>query len=260
MFESRRGHCTPIQGLGFDDRRSKELVTKKKDTEQRIPAPNDEEKLGSVHTGSDAGDRAVDWMTHHRRQLTIGAVTLFLVGGGVWFTQAAQVRKENFAARELAQARTAADAGNFQLAASDLNGIIGTYGRTPAAQEAVILLANVHLQQGQAALAAAELQDFLNGGPQLEFRAPAAGLLGSALEELGDFSRAADAFEQAVDAMPYAMIRSQYLMDLGRAASTSGDPARAAAAYERIIEDNDDPRAVIEAKFRLAEIRARSDS
>ncbi|MEC4668855.1 MAG: tetratricopeptide repeat protein, partial [Nitrospirota bacterium] len=244
MFESRRGHCTPIQGLCFYDRRSKELVTKKKEKEQETRAPNDEEKLGTVYTGSEAGDRTVDWMTHHRRQLTIGAVTLFLVGGGVWFTQAAQVRKENFAARELSQARTAADAGNFQLAASDLNGIIGTYGRTPAAQEAVILLANVHLQQGQAALAAAELQDFLNGGPQREFRAPAAGLLGSAWEELGDFSRAADAFEQAVDAMPYAMIRSQYLMDLGRAASISGDPARAAAAYERIIEDNDDPRAV----------------
>ena len=235
-------------------------MSNKKDKEQGTPARNHEEKLGRVHTGSQAGDRAVDWMTGHRRQLTIGAVTLFLIGGGVWFTQAAQVRKENFAARELSQARTAADAGNFQLAASDLNRIIGTYGRTPAAQEAVILLANVRLQQGQAALAVAELQDFLNGRPQREFRAPAAGLLGSALEELGDFRRAADAFEQAVDAMPYAMIRSQYLMDLGRAASISGDPARAAAAYERIIEDNDDPRAVIEAKFRLAEIRARSDS
>ncbi len=81
-------------------------MTKKKEQEQSIPAPNDEEKLGSVHTGSEAGDRTVDWMTHHRRQLTIGAVTLFLVGGGVWCTQAAQVRKENFAARDLSQARS----------------------------------------------------------------------------------------------------------------------------------------------------------
>ena len=64
----------------------------------------------------------------------------------------------------------------------------------------------------------------------------------------------------AADAIPYAMIRSQYLMDLGRAASTGGDIARAAAAYERIIEDNEDPQAVAEAKFRLAEIRPRSDS
>ena len=199
-------------------------------------------------------------MTGHRRQLTIGAVTLFLIGGGVWFTQAAQVRKENFAARELSEARTAADAGNFQLAASDLNRIIGTYGRTPAAQEAIILLANVRLQQGQPALAVAELQDFLNGGPQREFRAPASGLLGSALEEVGDFRGAADAYQQAADAIPYEMIRSQYLLDLGRAASTGGDTARAAAAYERIIEDDADPQAITEAKFRLAELRPRSES
>ena len=231
----------------------------KKQQPKDSPAPSSEEQLGRVHTGSAAGDQAVEWMTHHRRQLTIGAVTLFLVGGGVWFSQAAQVRKQEFAARELSQARIAAGAGNFQLAASDLNRIIGTYGRTPAGQEAVLLLANVHMQQGQAALAVAELQNFLNGGPQREFVAPAAGLLGSAWEELGDFKQAADAYERAADAIRYAMIRSQYLIDLARAASTGGDTARAASAYQRVIDDDDDPQAVTEATFRLAEILPRSD-
>ncbi len=232
----------------------------KKQQEKEPPASSGEEKVGRVHLGSETGDRAVEWVTHHRRQLTIGAMTLFLLGGGVWFTQAAQVRKEEFAARELSQARTAAGAGNFQLAASDLTRVISTYGRTPAGQEAVLLLANVHMQQGQAALAVAELQDFLDGGPQREFVAPAAGLLGNALEELGDFGRAGDAYQRAADAMPYVMIRSQYLIDLGRVASTDGDLARAVAAYERVIEDDEDPAAVTEAKFRLAEIRPRSDS
>ena len=71
---------------------------------------------------------------------------------------------------------------------------------------------------------------------------------------------AADAYQQAADAIPYEMIRSQYLLDLGRAASTGGDTARAAAAYERIIEDDADPQAITEAKFRLAELRPRSES
>ncbi len=66
----------------------KRSVTKKKQ-ETEAPAPSSEEKLGRVHTGSAAGDQAVEWMTHHRRQLTIGAVTLLLVGGGVRFSQAA---------------------------------------------------------------------------------------------------------------------------------------------------------------------------
>ncbi len=227
---------------------------KKTDDEAR-PNSSEKQKPG-LHTGSDAGDRAVEWVTHHSRQLTIGAVAVVLLGGGVWFAREARVRKEEFASRELSQARTAAGAGNLQLAASDLSRIVGTYGQTPAGQEAMVLLANVRLQQGQTALAVAELQEFLSRSPQREFAGPAAGLLGKALEELGDFSLAADAYQQAADAVGYSMIRSQYLIELGRVAWTAGDTARAAAAYERVIEENeDDPAAVTEAKFRLAEMR-----
>ncbi len=120
----------------------------------------------------------------------------------------------------------------------------------------MVLLANVRMRMGQTALAVAELQGFLSGDPQREFVGPAAGLLGKALEELGDLSLAADAYQQAADAVDYSMIRSQYLIELGRVAWTAGDTARAAAAYERVIEENeDDPAAATEAKFRLAEMR-----
>ncbi len=230
-----------------------------KKTEDAVRPKSGEEEKPHVRTGSDAGDRAVEWVTQHSRRIAIGAAAVVLLGGGVWFTREARVRKENFASRELSQARTAAGAGNFQLAASDLSRIVSTYGRTPAGQEAMVLLANVRMQQGQTALAVAELQEFLGGSPQREFVGPASGLLGMALEELGDFSRAADAYQQAADAVGYSMIRSQYLIELGRVAWTAGDTARAAAAYERVIEENeDDLAAVTEAKFRLAEMRPRA--
>lgn len=227
-----------------------------KKTEDAARPKSGAEEKPRAHMGSDAGDRAVEWVTQHGRRITIGAAAVVLLGGGVWFTREARVKKENFASRELSQARTAAGAGNFQLAASDLSRIVSTYGSTPAGQEAMVLLANVRMQQGQTALAVAELQEFLSGSPQREFFAPAAGLLGMALEELGDLSRAADAYQQAADAVGYSMIRSQYLIELGRVAWTAGDTARAAAAYERVIEENeDDLAAVTEAKFRLAEMR-----
>ncbi len=230
----------------------------KKTKDEARPKRSEQEKP-HLHTGSDAGDRAVEWVTHHSRRITIGAATVVLLGGGVWFTREARGRKEEFASRELSQARTAAGAGNFQLAASDLSRIVSTYGQTPAGQEAMVLLANVRMQQGQAALAAAELQEFLSGSPQREFVGPASGLLGMALEELGDFSLAADAYQQAADAVGYSMIRSQYLLELGRVAWTAGDTARAAVAYERVIEESeDDPGAVTEAKFRLAEMRRKA--
>lgn len=214
-----------------------------------------EAKQPHLHTGSDAGDRAVEWVSQHQRQLTIGAVAIVLLGFGVWFTRAAQVRKETFASRELNQARVAAGAGNLQLAASDLQRITTSYGNTPAGQEAVLLLANVHLQMYQPGLAVAELQDFLDRGPQREFVGPAAGLLAGALEQTGDMERAADAYERAVAATPYALIRADYLMDLGRVARALGDTARAAAAYERVIDEGEAPQAVTEATFRLAEMR-----
>lgn len=230
-----------------------------KKTDDEARPKSSEHKEPRLHTGSDAGDRAVEWVTQHGRRITIGAAAVVLLGGGVWFAREARIRKENFASRELSQARTAAGAGNFQLAASDLRRIVSTYGRTPAGQEAMVLLANVRMQQGQTARAVDELQEFLSGSPQREFVGPAAGLLGMALEELGDFSQAADAYQQAADAVGYSMIRSQYLIELGRVAWTAGDTARAAAAYERVIEENeDDPAAVTEAKFRLAEMRRRA--
>jgi TolA-binding protein len=226
-------------------------VTKKeKDTK-----PAGSEQQPHAHIGSDAGDRAVEWVAHHQRQLTIGAVAIVLLGFGVWFTRETQIRKQEFAARELSQARVAAGAGNFQLAASDLTRIIASYGNTPAGQEAVILLANVHMQQQQPGLAVAELQDFLDGGPQREFVAAAAGLLGSALEEMGDLGRAADAYSQAVEATPYGLIRADHLLNVARVAWAMGDTTRAAAAFERVIEENEDAGAVTEATFRLAEMR-----
>ena len=230
-----------------------------KNTDSEARPESREQQKPHLHTGSDAGDRAVEWVTHHSRQLTIGAAAVVLFGGGVWFAREARLRKEEFASRELSQARVAAGAGNFQLAASDLSRIVSTYGRTPAGQEAMVLLANVRMQQGQTELAVAQLQDFLSGGPERAFVGPAAGLLGMALEELGDLSRAADAYQQAADAVGYSMIRSQYLLELGRVAWTAGDTARAATAYELVIEENeDDPAAATEAKFRLAEMRRRA--
>ena len=206
-------------------------------------------------TGSAPADRVVAWFAQRRRELTIGVGAVVLIGGGIWFTRTAQVRKETFAAAELNQVRFSMQAGNLQLAASDIARIVSTYGGTKAGQEANLLLSTVRLRQGDPALAATGLRLFLDDGPDPEFEGPAAGLLGAALEEVGSFAEAADAFERAADATPYSMIRTQYLLDLGRAATTARDTARAVAAYQRIIDEDDDAGTAAEARFRLSEIR-----
>ena len=205
--------------------------------------------------GSDAGDRAVHWFAQNRRRVTIGGSIAVLIGGGAWFTRSASVRQEMFAEGELSQARVAAQSGNLQLAASDLGRIINLYPKTGPGQEAVILLANVHLQQSQPELAVSELRDLMSRGPESHLESPAAGLLGNALEELGRFAEAADAYDQAADGVGYDYIRSMYLMEVGRAAGLAGDTGRAAGAYETIIDEDQDAATVGEATFRLAELR-----
>ena len=208
------------------------------------------------HSGStDAGERAVQWVQHHKTRLTLGVATLFLVGGGAWFARAAQVRREAFSERELSQARLAANSGNLQLAASDLGRIISSFGGTPAGQEAVVILANVHLQQQQPELAVTELRNLLSQGPAAQFRGPASALLGAALEDMGRNDEAADAFEQAAADTPYDLISGQYRLDHGRNAALAGDTTRAAAAYEAIIDADATSPAAAEATFRLAELR-----
>ena len=168
--------------------------------------------------------------------------------------QSAQTRREVFAAGELSQARVVVQSGNLQLAVSDLGRITSTYPKTLAGQEAVILLANVYLQQSQPELAVTELGDLLALGPAQHLEGPAAGLLGSALEELGRFGEAADAYERAANAVSYDLIRGGLMMDLARAATVAGDTGRAADAYEAIIAEDDASPTAAEARFRLAEL------
>jgi TolA-binding protein len=204
----------------------------------------------------DASDRAMRWFQQRRRPLTFGAVAVAVIAGGIWFARTAQERKESFAARALAQARTTADAGNLQLAKSDLGRVVSQYGGTVAGEEAVVLLARVRLLDGEANVAAIELRAFLSQGPRQQFLAPAAGLLGSALEDLGEYEEAADAFELAADESNYGLVRAEYLLDLGRAAELAGDTERASLAYEQVIDElGEESPLTAAARVRLAENR-----
>jgi predicted negative regulator of RcsB-dependent stress response len=215
----------------------------------------------SAAGSDDAITRLVQWSQARQRPLTIGVVALVLIGGAVWFMQSAAARREAFASNELQQARVSVDAGNWQLAASDLGRVVSTYGKTRAGQDATVLLARVHLEQGQADLAVSELRTFLTSGPDAQFVAPAQGLLGAALENLGQFGEAAAAYQAAAAASRYDRIKADYLMDTGRAAAVAGDAARATSAYQAVIGmlDETEPLA-IEARFRLAELQRRGSS
>jgi outer membrane protein assembly factor BamD (BamD/ComL family) len=90
-----------------------------------------------------------------------------------------------------------AEAGNLPLASSELQKLIDQYKGTDAATEAVITLNQVRMVNGQSELAVVGLRDFLAASPKLQYRAPAYGLLGAALENSNRYPEAAEAYTNA---------------------------------------------------------------
>lgn len=208
--------------------------------------------------GEERIERLVKWIKGNQRTVTIAGAVVVVLAAGVWFSITARERREAFAARELIQTRNTADAGNLPLAANDLSRLIEGYPGTAAAEEAMILLAQIRLQQGQPEAAVTTLRELLSSGPSERFRAPAYSLLGGALEQTGSLQEAAQAYRDGARAAQYELLGLQLLMEAGRAYTMGGDTAQAASIYEQILRDHADAPGLSEVRLRLGEIR-RSD-
>ncbi len=205
---------------------------------------------------ADTAERFVEWLNKNQRTVLAAVAIVVIVAAGAWFVLEYRSRKESAAAAALEQARFATQSGNLPLAATDLSRLIGTYGGTLAADEAVILLAQVRLLQNEASLAAEELRKSLSGGMAPQFRAGAYSLLGAALENMGNLSEAAKAYENAAGEAWYGFLAAQYLNDAGRAYTEAGDTTSAIAAYRRVIDEHADSPSVTESRVRLGELEA----
>jgi outer membrane protein assembly factor BamD (BamD/ComL family) len=190
-----------------------------------------------------------------RERLLLAA--LLIVAAAVivgWFVMASGKRKEQFAARSLNQARSAAEAGNLPLASSELQRLITTYKGTDAASEAVITLNQVRMVNGQSELAAVGLREYLASKPAEKYLAPAYGLLGAALENAKRWAEAGDAYTHASSSADVEYLKASYLVDAGRAYREAGRPADAERVYRTILQKYPQSPSFTEAQVRLAEL------
>ena len=194
------------------------------------------------------------WYRDRNRQLLALALAVAAVGLITWFLITSGRRKEEFAARSLNQARSAAEAGNLPLASSELQKLIQTYKGTDAATEAVITLNQVRMVNGQSELAAVGLKDFLATKPAPEYAAPANGLLGAALENARRFDGAGGAFLAASQAAELSYLKAGYLLDAARCYREAGKTQQAITTYREIIQKYPKTASVTEAQVRLAEL------
>jgi tetratricopeptide (TPR) repeat protein len=230
-------------------------MAKKKKIQQGTSQSKTPESPPVVAPPKDAGERFVEWILSHRRAVVTGAAVVAAAAILGWFTFEYRKNKEQAATEALSQARFASQSGNFPLAANDLTRVISQFAGTSAADEAVILLAQVRLLQEQPNLAAEELESAVDG-LAAQFKAPAYGLLGSALENVGRMADAASAYDRAAETSWYGAVAAQYLNDAARAWWAAGDIDASVATYERVMAEYPESTSALEARVRLGELRA----
>jgi len=192
--------------------------------------------------------------TKNQRILSIAGGAVLVVVAGAWLWVASARRKEAAAAQALDQARISAESGNLPLAASDLSRLVERFSGTASADQAVILLNQVRLVQGQRDAAIPSLQEFVRGHHADFVLSSAYVLLGSALEDAGKPADAASAFRQASARAELDFLKATYLLDAGRASTTAGDTAAAKSAYQEVLSKYGALDQSAEARVRMAEI------
>lgn len=198
-------------------------------------------------------EKIIAWTKAHREASFYALVGVAIAAGLFGWSLLSKNRVEQDAAQQLLEARSAFEAKNWALAASELARITENYSGTRAADEGTLLLAQVRLLQGQGQQAIAVLKDFAPGARK-DYRAQAYGLLGAAYENIARPAEAAVAYHTASDAAQFEFLKAQFLSDAGRAHVAALDTAQALQAYRRIVKDFDKSAQVQEARVRLGEL------
>ncbi len=201
-----------------------------------------------------SSDDLADWIREHGRTATVTAVLVAAAVLGTWLYMASENRKEAFASQALMQARGEAESGNLPLAATDLTRLIERFGGTNSADQAVILLNQTRLVQGQRDIAINALRQFVSGRHRDYVKASAYALMGGALEDAGKSREAAEAFHQASQNAQLDFLKAQYLIDAGRAFTAARDTTAARTAYGEVLAKFGRLDQAAEARVRMAEI------
>ena len=199
-------------------------------------------------------ERLTAWVTANARLLGIGGGIVVLVVLIAWFMAASGRRKENFARQALENAWGLADGGNVPQASAELQRIATTYAGTDAAWEARLSLNQTRLVAGQYQLAADDLNRFLGDSPPSRFIASANLLRGSALESLGKPAEAAEAFMAAANAATLDHQKAEAYLGAGRTYRAAGQNDKAIEAYRVIVERYKETAAFPIAEVRLGEL------
>lgn len=199
---------------------------------------------------------ASNWAQKNRPIVTLGIVIVVLgVAAFMYYGRYREALHTN-AALQLEELQLRVTADDPVVLQSDLELYLDRFSGTPFADEARLVLAQVHSDLGDRE-AAAEVLRPLAGDVTEPLGAQAAAMLAAISEDLGDLQVAEGLYERLADRARLGFQVRDALASAARLRRSQGDPAGALAHYDRLLEEMDamDPgRDVVE--MRRAEVAA----
>ncbi|MCA9729393.1 MAG: tetratricopeptide repeat protein [Candidatus Eisenbacteria bacterium] len=185
----------------------------------------------------------------------VALVALVVIGVSLW--NQSRVRSEQSAGLAMSQAQQLFFAGNFAEALSRFQGAASQFGSAPAARTANLYIGNCQLSLGNPTEAEKSFRDALGkaGGDPL-LRAGALRGIGGALADQGKPAEGAASYEQAAQIEGNPLAADDWFA-AGNGYAEGGDRQQAEKAYQKIIDDFPRSSHLMDAKLKLAELKAR---
>ncbi|HET6681486.1 MAG TPA: tetratricopeptide repeat protein [Gemmatimonadaceae bacterium] len=209
----------------------------------------------SSSSGNAVEDRAVASLTWARENLTaviIGAVVVVAGIVGISVARRSAAIKETRAEQALFAAQQSFTAGNLPLAQSDLQKMLARYDGTRAADQASLLLAQIHYQAGQVDSGLVLLGKMTSAGPE---GAAVDALRAAGLETQNKLDDAAAAYQAAAQKAGAGSVADGYRAEAARVLATAGKKDEALAIWRELANDEESFYAA-EAHVRIGELTA----
>lgn len=209
----------------------------------------------TTSSGSALEDRAtaaLTWARDHVAAVAIGAVVVVAGVVGATVAKRSADIKETRAEQSLFAAQQSFTSGNMPLAQSDLEKLLARYDGTRAADQAALLLTQIHYQAGQVDSGLALLAGMTRSGPE---GAAVDALRAAGLESQSKPAEAAQAYMEAARKAGAGSVGDGYRAEAARVLAASGKKEEALAIWRGLAADEDSFYAA-EAHVRIGELTA----
>jgi predicted negative regulator of RcsB-dependent stress response len=200
------------------------------------------------------------WAREHARKIVAGVVVAVVAIAALFMYRNVEARKSEAATLQLDRVRATVQTGNAQLARQDLQRFVRDFKGTASAQEASLMLGEIHLQAGELPNAIATLQP-LAGDVEDPLGYNAALMLASAYELNKQNDQAERVLLRIADDARFDYQKREALNRAAQLRAAAGNNSGAIQLYERILASIDpkDAELIPEKNvyaMRLAELRA----